>query len=144
MSDSSAHRVPRAGLDPITDADAALAVIELAVHRPARHETILLTLDADRCGMHLAVVSSTTSDDAVVDVTERLLDASGPIDDIDGIIVASVRPGCAGPCSHDRERWWLIDDVAMDHGVELVEWFLIGDTVSCPRRLTSDPPRWLP
>lgn len=144
MSDSSADRVPRAGLDPITDAESALAVIRLAVDEPARPKTIVVTLDERRCGVHLAVITRTTSDDDVVDITERLLEGAEPTDEIEAIIVASVRPGCTGPCEHDLVRWSRIDGVAGDFGVELVEWFLIGDTVTYPRELAGVPSRWRP
>lgn len=141
MSDSSAHRVPRAGLDPITDADTALAVIRLAVSEPPHHETILVTLDDRRCGIHLAVVHHTDADD-IVDVCERLLEAAEPAGEIDGLIAASVRPGADGPCLPDADRWLQLDEVADSFGVELVEWFVLGRSVSCPRQLIGEAPRW--
>lgn len=142
MSESSAHRVPRAGLDPITDAETALAVIRLAADRPLQPETIVVTLDHRRCGVHLAVVTRTNSDDDVIDIAERLLEGIEPIDDIDAIIVASVRPDSEGAQLHDADRWLQLDEVAESFGVELVEWFVLGRSVSCPRELTGDPPRW--
>ena len=144
MSDSSAHRVPRAGLDPITDADTALAVIHLAVHEPPEPATIVVTLDHRRCGIHLAVITRTSSDDDVIDIVERLLGGIEPDDEIDAIVLATVRPGSQGSCEHDIERWSMIDDVAYEFGIELVDWFVLGDTIWSPRDLAGVPPRWEP
>lgn len=176
---SSAHRLPRAGLDPITDAETALAVLEAVIHHPPRSEVIVLTLDDARCGQHVVVVADTESDDDVLEVAERVLDAAAASPVVDAIVVASVRPprpprsaphgdevgdtsdvghhsididdprfgaDLLGPCLDDAEadalRWIELDQIAEEIGIGLVEWFVIGDTVTRPRELADDPPRW--
>ena len=142
MSDCSAHRVPRARLDPITDSATALTLIRLAAADPPQPQTIVVTLDQRRCGLHLAVVNRTNADDDVIDVIERLLDGVEPLIDIDAMVVASVRPGDQGGHLDDADRWLHLDEIAESFGVELVEWFVLGRAVSCPRELIGDPERW--
>jgi hypothetical protein len=35
-----------------------------------------------------------------------------------------------------------MSDVTSAAGVELVEWFVIGDDIHCPRDLLGESPRW--
>ena len=43
----------------------------------------------------------------------------------------------------DVDRWLEISDLAEDHGVDLLEWYVIGpDGASCPRDRLGEPPRW--
>ena len=70
-----AHRIPRAGVDPIDRRRAALAVIRLAMHDPPTDETIALVLDDDRRGRTIVVVDGTDEPDSVLDVVERLADS---------------------------------------------------------------------
>ncbi len=35
-----------------------------------------------------------------------------------------------------------MSDLTSAAGVELVEWFVIGDDIHCPRDLLGEPPRW--
>ena len=72
MQFCSAHRPPRAGIDPIECAEQALAVIALAIERPPVAETIVLLLDHERRGVCVTVVSGTTGADDAVEVAECL------------------------------------------------------------------------
>ncbi len=72
MQFCSAHRPPRAGIDPIECAEQALAVIALAIERPPVAETIVLLLDHERRGVCVTVVSGTTRPDDAVEVAECL------------------------------------------------------------------------
>lgn len=140
------HRPPRAGIDPVDSADAALAVIRLAVTRPMRSEVVVLVLDGDRRGRTVVIVDGTDEPDAVVEIVERL---AGSLVDAQGaaaIVVASVRPG-GGPLDGDGDRWLEASEAAEQAGVELLEWFVISDdlgppTAWCPRDLLAEPPRW--
>ena len=140
------HRPPRAGIDPVDSADAALAVIRLAVTRPMRSEVVVLVLDGDRRGRTVVVVDGTDEPDAVVEIVERL---AGSLVDAEGaaaLVVASVRPG-GGPLDGDADRWLEASEAAEQAGVELLEWFVISDdlgapTAWCPRDLLAEPPRW--
>lgn len=137
------RRVPRAGLDPIRSARAALGVVNLARSRPAACETIVVVLDADRCGRSIVVVEHTSEPNSFVEVVERLAWIAAAQLPSPGLVVASVRPG-GGVVDGDDCRWLEASDAAESVGVELVEWFVIGDGAApvCPRDLLADPPRW--
>ena len=138
-----AHRVPRAGVDPIDDADAALAIIRLALHSPAIHETVALVLDADRTGRTVVVVDGTVEPDSVLDVVETLAETIAAARHDGALVVASVRPG-GQPVDGDDDRWLEASELAEAAGVELLEWFVLdgcGRTWS-PRDLLGEAPRW--
>ena len=132
------RRLPRAGIDPISDADTAFVTISMAVHRPLRYETIVALLDDDRCGVSLVVISGTQCPDAVVEVVECLLDPTR----VGGLIVASVRPDDGEADPGDIDRWLEMSDLSEQAGIELLEWFVIADDVRCPRDQLGEPPRW--
>lgn len=142
------HRPPRAGIDPIDSADAALAVIRLAATRPLRAEVIVLVLDGDRRGRTIVIVDGTEDPDAVVEIVERLTESLGTIgaEGDAALVVASVRPN-GGPLHGDDARWLEASELAERGGIELLEWFVICDdlgppTAWCPRDLLAEPPRW--
>ena len=150
MSPTRPHpsRLPRAGVDPITDEATALTLLSVAAS-PNRPETIVVLLDDARCGIGLVVVSDTSDPDAVVEVAERILDPAVHDGRVAATIVATVRP--SGHDDHDdhehhdltdAERWLDLDEVADRCEVELVEWFVLGAAVSRPRELVNAPPRW--
>ena len=141
-----AHRVPRAGVDPIVDASQALDVVQLAMSSPPREEIVVIVLDADHRGRAIVVVDGTDDDDAVVEVVERLAERSRDGPDGAALVVASIRPG-ADRVAADADRWLEASELADEAGVELVEWFVVqaeGDTIvaSCPRDLLAETPRW--
>lgn len=140
------HRPPRAGIDPVDSASAALAVLRLAVTRPLRSEVIVLVLDGERRGRTIVVVDGTEEPDAVIEVVERLADSLVSAQGDAALVVASVRPG-GGPLDGDEDRWIEATELAEQAGVELLEWFVISDdtgppTAWCPRDLLAEPPRW--
>ena len=137
------HRVPRAGIDPIDTERAALAVINMALTPPLRHDTVVITLDQERRGRSLVVVHETDRHDALFGVLEMLVGMAD--DEFDALIVATVRPPVVGVPdldTFDVERWILASELVEDSGLELVEWFVVGAGVSCPRELVPEPPRW--
>jgi hypothetical protein len=142
-----ATRLPRAGIDPIDGEATALAVVRTAAAWPLRYETIVVLLDELRCGLGLVVVSGTTEPDAVLEVAERILDPAVHDGRVAGAIVASGRPGGDRP-EHDgheltdADRWLELDEIATGSGVELFEWFVLGDGLSRPRELVNASPRW--
>jgi hypothetical protein len=142
----AAHRPPRAGVDPVDSAPAALAVIRLAMHRPARSETIAIVLGDDHRGRSIVVVDGTDDPDSVVAVVERLTDTIAASGRDGALVIASIRPG-RGPVPGDLDRWLEASAIAEDAGVDLLEWFVIdgtagGGTAWCPRDLLGEPPRW--
>lgn len=136
-------RFPRAGTDRIDGAPSALAAISLALTRPLRPETVVLVLDPERCGRSIVVVDGTERPDDVLGVVECLAVGVG---DSAGLVVASVRPPGQGVdvCGDrtDADRWLEMSDLAETVGVEVVEWFVIGRTIRCPRDLLGESPRW--
>lgn len=141
------HRFPRAGLDPITDPADALVIVAAAMRRPRRAETIAIVLDADRCGIAIVVVAGTTAPDAVVDVAEFVATSAARGGSAGGFVIATVRPGAesSGPPPGGRsdvDRWLEMSDIAEQAGCELVEWFVIGREISCPRDRLGEMPRW--
>ena len=141
MQFCSAHRPPRAGIDPIECAEQALAVIALAIERPPVAETIVLLLDHERRGVCVTVVSGTTRADDAVEVAECLANTGAPTGRLGALVMATVRPA-GGPLEGDGDRWLEMSDLTSAAGVELVEWFVIGDDIHCPRDLLGEPPRW--
>ncbi len=144
----AAHRVPRANVDPIDGAAAALAIVDLAMHHPPTDETIAVVLDADRRGRTIVIVDGTTNPDSVLDVVERVAGSIAATGRPGCVVLATIRPG-GGPLDGDDERWLEASELADDVGVELLEWFVVsGDTPSiaahawCPRDLLGEAPRW--
>jgi hypothetical protein len=144
----STHRAPRAAVDPIDSARAALAVVDLALRRPLAAETVALVLDGERRGRTIVVIDGTHHPDSVLDVVERVAESIAATGRTGSLVVATARPG-GGPEPGDDDRWLEASDIADDLGVELVEWFVIGgDTPSvaanatCPRDLLGEAPRW--
>lgn len=141
-----AHRAPRAGIDPVESAPAALAVIQLAMHLPPTNETIALVLDDDHRGRTIVVVDGTEHPDSVLDVVERLVDSIVASGRDGSLVLASIRPD-RGPLEGDGDRWLEASELADAAGVELLEWFVIdgapgSGTAWCPRDLLGEPPRW--
>lgn len=165
------RRFPRAGVDPISSPEAALAVITTAMQRPLRHETVVLALDAERRGITVVVVDGTADPDAVVVVAECIATAAAGATPAEALVLATVRPGRptrgsvgvdhvdhddhddvdsvgAGDVGNDDlDRWFEASDVVEGCGLELVEWFVIcGDEsvqrIHCPRDDVGERPRW--
>jgi hypothetical protein len=137
------HPVPRGGIDPIRSADDALAVLALAA--PYGHDTIVILLDAERCGSSIMIVTDTVDHDAMFDVIDVCVSATAAYGaPIEAMILASSRPdGDIVP--DDVHRWLEAGDRCRSAGIELVEWFVIGSSgPRCPRALFGEPERWTP
>ena len=139
------HRPPRAGIDPVDSADAASAVIRLAVTRPMRSEVVVLVLDGDRRGApsssSTAPTSPTPSSRSWSDWPNRSSTRRAPPPSSSRWV-----PG-GGQLDDDADRWLEASDAAEQAGVELLEWFVISDdlgppTAWCPLYLLAEPPRW--
>ncbi len=138
----TATPIPRAGLDPIRCADQALAVINAVISDPPTDETVLVLLDTRRTGTCIVIVNGTSPPDRVVDAVEAIAEIAGDgDDDLEALVVASIRPG-GGIDPGDGDRWLEMSDLTAAAGLELVEWFVLGDDIDCPRDLLGEPPRW--
>ena len=133
----STHLVPRGGVDPIRSRADALAVLALAA--PFGDDTAAILLDADRRGVGILVVTGTTDPDAIFRVIAACGNARRP--EIAGLILPTSRPG-ADVVVDDLDRWLEASLQCDDLGIDLVEWFVIGTHITCPRELAGDPPRW--
>ena len=142
MQPTAIHRrIPRAGLDPIDDPAIALSAISLAIHRPLRPETIVLLLDEARCGRTIVTVTGTVDPDSSIEVVEFVTQGVG-CEHLGALVIATIRPDGRITPDADVDRWLEMSDIASLAGVELVEWFVIDRTVSCPRDHLGEPPRW--
>ena len=138
------HRLPRAGVDTISCAETALLMLAMAIQQPLRAETVTLLLDDQRRGIAVAVVSGTHQPDDVLEVVECFTRSAAHGGRLGSIIVASVRPepGDESTTATDVDRWLEMSDIAEQAGVELLEWFVIGGDVTCPRDQLGEAPRW--
>ena len=138
------YRLPRAGVDRISCAETALLMLAMAIQQPLRAETVTLLLDDQRRGIAVAVVSGTHQPDDVLEVVECFSRSAAHGGRVGSIIVASVRPGLSdeSTIATDVDRWLEMSDIAEEAGVELLEWFVIGGDVTCPRDQLGEPPRW--
>ena len=138
------HRLPRAGIDTIDCAETALLTLAMAIQQPLRAETVALLLDDQRRGITVAAVSGTHQPDDVLEVVECFTRTAAHGGRMGSIIVASVRtwPTDQGTAAADVDRWLEMSDIAEQAGVELLEWFVIGQHVTCPRDQLGELPRW--
>ena len=138
------HRLPRAGIDTISCAETALLTLAMAIQQPLRAETVTLLLDDQRRGIAVAVVSGTHQPDDVLEVVECFTRSAAHGGRVGSIVVASVRPAVSDDATTatDVDRWLEMSDIAEQAGVELLEWFVIGGDVTCPRDRLGEPPRW--
>jgi len=137
-----ANQMPRALVDPIDSPADALTLIELTIKQPRQCETIAILLDHERRGLSIFTVTGTTEADAMFDILDILVDtANSGTDRLGGVILASIRPaGRVEP--EDVDRWLEASEMLELGGLELVEWYVIGDDVACPRDLLGERPRW--
>lgn len=139
-------RLPQAS-QPIRSPIDAIAVISLAIHRPLEAETIAFLLDENSRSNVITVVSGTTDPDSVLTVAECMAAAGAGSRSMCGVVVASVRPNAAPNMSPtlpgDLDRWVEANEITESHGIELIEWFVVGPAgVDCPRALLGEPERW--
>ena len=134
---SSPHRIPRGFIEPIDSRSDALAVLALAA--PFGHDTVAILLDPERRGVGILIVTGTTHPDAMFEVIDVCIQAQRT--EVGGLVLATSRPG-GDVQPVDRDRWIEADLQCDAAGVELVEWFVIGRHITCPRELAGDPTRW--
>jgi hypothetical protein len=124
------HRFPRARVDPLDD-DAARLIIGATIASPRRPETVVVIVN----------VANTPDPDAIHDVASICVAAADRHPTIGGVVLATVRPD-GGDELDDVERWLDLDVQLADVGVELVEWYIYGRSISRPRVLVGEATRW--
>ena len=139
-------RLPLAG-EPIRSWSDAIAIVSLAIHRPLVAETIAFFLDETSRSNTITVVSGTTDPDSVLTIAECMAVAGSRSPSLCGVVLATVRPN-APPnvpptLPGDIDRWVEANEITASHGIELIEWFVVGPSgVDCPRDLLGEPQRW--
>lgn len=136
------HTHPLAPPLPVRNAADALHVLSLAIERPLCAETHAFLLDDRGVGGLLVVVSGTHHPTAMLDVVEVMATAGERVPPLSGLVVATVRPQ-GGFEATDVDLWFEASDLARLHGIDLLEWFVVGPGgFDTPRTRTAEPERW--
>ena len=136
------NHIPRALVDPIDSPGEALTLVDFTMKHPPQSDTIAILLDHERRGLTIFTVTGTTDPDAIFALLDIIVDVGeGGSDQLGGVILASIRPGGQVEPG-DVDRWLEASEIAEVGGLELVEWFVIGSDIACPRDLLGEPPRW--
>jgi hypothetical protein len=141
---------PGATPTPLTDADAAVAVIRLAASDPPRPETVVLFLDDAHVGRACCIVSGTTAPDDVLDVGALAADVAARSPELHAAVLATVRAGPTGRTAagarirDDVARWRALLGLFDEVGVDLLDWFVVGPgaRVTSLRTRTRLPSQW--
>ena len=142
LSVDAGPTLPVADVDQIVDARTALALIDALASNPPVHETLAILLDREHRGSTIVNIDDTVDNDSVLRVADLVTEVAHRVDDIGAVIIASFRPSGSDELD-DLERWLTIDEQLGLVGVELLEWFVVGRSISCPRSLFGDPARWV-
>jgi hypothetical protein len=138
----STHRPATGASAPIRTAADAVALVARAITQPLRDETVAFLLDDAGYGGTIFVVAGTDRPEQLLDVVEHLAAAAQLSATAAALVVVSVRPhGRVEP--DDIDRWLDASDIADEHGIRLLEWYVVGaDGFRCPRDLLGEPQRW--
>jgi hypothetical protein len=147
MPQSPSRCRPPLATQPIRSSLDAIAVVSLAIHRPLEFETIGFFLDDQSRSNTITVVTGTTEPDSVLAVAECLALAAAGSPTLCGLVLATIRPDSDNDLPAmlpgDIDRWIEANCITEAHGIELIEWFVVGRAgVDCPRDLLGDPERW--
>ncbi len=139
------HEIPSIPLPrpaPVRCGTDALRVLFLSASQPLEPETLVFLLDRHGNGSVVTIVSGTVDPDAVLAVVECIARAAEGLPHAEAIVLATVRPtGTVLP--GDIDRWMEASDIAVAHGVALIDWYVIGASgAQSPRDLLGEPERW--
>ena len=127
---------------PVRCGTDALRVLFLSMSQPLEPETLAVLLDRHGNGSVVTVVSGTVQADSVLSVTECIVRAAQGLPRAAAMVLASVRPA-GRVLPGDIDRWLEASALAATHGVDLLEWYVIGPSgAQCPRDLLGEPERW--
>ena len=126
---------------PLRSADQATRLIDLAVSRPLAHETICLFVDEGYLPLACIVVEGDQQPDDVLGVADLL--AQVALDHAAlHVILVCCRPG-HGFEPGDVQRWFGLDHLLSEAGLDLVEWFVRDEhTMVAVSALAGEPSRW--
>jgi hypothetical protein len=127
---------------PVRSAGAALFLLGLALSGPPGPKTLAFMLDDHGMGGLVIAFEDVESPDAVLHIVDVMSLAGERVAAVASLVVASVRPG-GGIVPGDLDRWLEASTLCAERGLQLTEWFVIGDMgPMCPRDLLGEPPRW--
>jgi hypothetical protein len=138
-------RAPRAHIDPIRCAADAIALFAVAVAEPFESEVLGIVLDDAGFGHAIVTITDVppSSTDAVLRLADILGTAAEGAPSAAGMVLATVRPDGELVQATDVDTWLEASAIADDHGLRLLEWFVVGpDGIECPRDLLGEPERW--
>jgi len=112
------------------------------VGSPPQQQTLAFLLDHLWTGGLIVAVDHTHLPEHLLGVVEVMSIAGSRTPPATALVVATVRPE-HDVLEHDTALWWQASQTAARHGIELVEWFVVGPTgFHCPRELAGDATRW--
>ncbi len=144
LHDRHRRPLPRAGVDRIDSPATALDLVANVISCPLVPETIVVTLDPQHRGRALLIVAGTLHPDRLLGVLDTVIaERKGvpPRNAGESVLAVSVRPG-GDVLRSDVDRWLEASFLTDTVGVELLEWFVVGRRVVCPRDLLGERPRW--
>jgi hypothetical protein len=134
--------VPRARIDPIRAPADAIALVSTVLDGPGIDQTVAVFLDDAGFGDLIVVIDDTESPDAIVAIADVLAQAAAHHPMITTLLLATAR-SWGGVVDDDIDRWLEASDVVDQHGLRLVEWYVVGpEGVESPRDLLGEPERW--
>ncbi|MFT6391478.1 MAG: hypothetical protein ACJA14_000990 [Ilumatobacter sp.] len=141
LSHPFTQRLAKTPADTVSNPFAALLLIEAFISTPRQPQVIALLLDHERRGMTSLNVNNIRDPDSVLGVADSIATRRDQNERFGAVVLASVRPRGSDELD-DVERWLTLDETFCSAGVDLIEWFVIGRSISCPRALLGEPPRW--
>jgi hypothetical protein len=129
----------------LTDEVATLQLLDLAISRPHRSETVVVLADDAHLGHTCFIVSGTSAADDVLDIAALVLEVAERSPAVHAVVLATVRP--AEPYTalerSDRDRGLELLELFEEGGLELLDWFVIGpDGPSSLREQSGLPLLW--
>ena len=135
------HRLP-AGVDTISCAETALLTLAMAIQRPLRAETVTCCSTINGAASPSPSPGTHQPDDVLEVVELHAQRRPRRPRRQHHRRQRAPRPQRRATTATDVDRWLEMSDIAEQAGVELLEWFVIGGEVTCPRDQLGEPPRW--
>jgi hypothetical protein len=130
----------------LTDEVAALQLVDLAISRPLRSETVVFLADDAHLGHTCFIVSGTSAVDDVLDIASLVVEVADRSPAVHAVVLATVRPAAdpaAAPERSDLDRGLELLDLFEEAGLELLDWFVVGpDGPSSLREQVGLPLLW--
>ena len=118
------------------------ALLLLSMAAKPEPEVLAFLLDRQGLGGVVLAVGNARRPDRVLGVVDVVARAGEQVGGMASLVVASVRPkGAMLP--GDAQRWLTASDMCRQHGLVLVEWYVLGrHGPQLPRELVGEPSRW--